>query len=97
MALTNQQRYQHTQDAELQNRMKAQIAKAAQFVLAGGAGITNFQIHTRARMAAASPEADLGRFMYVLAWNTEIAVSADITDPDIAFVVDSNYQAIWGS
>jgi len=103
MALNYLQRYTHTQDTDLRHRVSIHIAKSAQYVLAGGgpAGgpplLSNFQIHSRARVAAANPAADLDQFMWLLAWNTEVPVSADITDAQIATVVDSNYAAIWGS
>ena len=96
MALTNLQRFSHTQDADLRNRVAAEIAKAAQYVCAGGTGITNFQIHSRARGAAANPGSEVDQFMWVLAWNTEEPVASAITDASIAFIVNSNYAQIWG-
>lgn len=100
MALEHLQRYQHTQDTDLRQRVSMAIVKSAQFVLAGGGSpplLTNYQIHSRARVAAANPGADLDQFMWLLAWNTERPVSADITDGEISAIVDANYAAIWGS
>lgn len=100
MALNHLQRYTHTQDQDLRHRVSIALVKSAQFVLAGGGSpplLTNFQIHSRARVAAANPGADLDQFMWLLAWNTERPVSSDITDAEISSVVDNNYAAIWGS
>lgn len=96
MALTNLQRYQLTQDADLRNRVAAEIAKQAQYVCAGGVGITNFQVHSRARVAAANPGSEVDQFMWALVFNTEEAVAAQITDAAIFAVVNSTYAAIWG-
>lgn len=99
MPLTNAQKFTLTQDDGLRNRVSVQIAKAANYVLAGGGSpphILNFQIHTRARQAAANPGAEVDVFMFILAENTgDESNPANVTDSTIGSVVDANYAKIW--
>lgn len=98
MALTLAQRHALLIDQNLFHRTKSAVLKTAQYVLSGGIGENVPAVKANAKFAAeTNATSDATKFMGYIAWNTEEADQANITDAAIQFVVDSKYMEIWGA
>jgi hypothetical protein len=100
MAMTDIQTYTLRYDQSLIQRVAVEIAKAAQFVIAGGPASPETPLYMNARRAMGNPVDETAKFMWFVV--TDATVQANGSDPNattdaqLAQIIATHYPVVWG-